>query len=98
MVRLDDGAEILVRHDGGGAGRGAGLECQGHDAGLRRTRTAMPGWSIFSVIVSEALQLVLTFGANVPASGKSGIACHVTAAAAHDLLSMLWMSQIPKEL
>ena len=36
MVRLNDGAEILVRRRGPAAGRGAGLERQGHAAGIRR--------------------------------------------------------------
>ena len=42
MVRMSDGAEILVRRNGGVAGRRPGLECQGHAAGLCRQRMATP--------------------------------------------------------
>ena len=38
MVRMSDGAEILVRKNGSSAGRSAGLERQGHAAGVRRRR------------------------------------------------------------
>ncbi len=38
MVRLEDGAEILVRRTRWRAGVGAGVECQGHAAGLRHRR------------------------------------------------------------
>ncbi len=38
MVRLEDGAEILVRRNKGAAGLGAGLERQGHAAGVCRRR------------------------------------------------------------
>ena len=54
MVRLTDGAEILVRRSGADAGRGAGMECQGHAIGVRRR-----GWrcGIAGAVASRACVL-----------------------------------------
>ena len=62
MVRLEDGAEILVRRERQRAGLGAGLERQGHAAGLRhRGRRRAECWSFNQSVAIQPLCGVMRF-------------------------------------